>query len=69
MKKSRNIMEAVLFVALSFTPAILPTVTFAQTDKSVKQDVKDAGRSTKEATKKTGRKVKSGTKKVVNKSA
>jgi len=69
MKKSRSILEGLLFVALSFTPAILPTITFAQTDKSVKQDVKDAGHSTKEATKKTGRKVKSGTKKVVNKSA
>jgi hypothetical protein len=38
-------------------------------DKSVKQDVRDAGHSTKEATKTTGRKVKKGTKKVVNKSA
>jgi|HubBroStandDraft_4_1064222.scaffolds.fasta_scaffold53655_1 hypothetical protein len=64
MKKSLRVVEGVLFVALSFMPAILPTITFAQT-----QDVKDAGHSTKEATKKTGRKVKSGTKKVVNKSA
>ena len=52
-------------------PAVLPTSAFAQDDddKSVKQDVKDAGHSTKEATKKTGSKVKKGTKKVVNKSA
>jgi hypothetical protein len=69
MKKSLRVVEGVLFVALSFMPAILPTITFAQTDKSVTQDVKDAGHSTKEATKKTARKVKSGTKKVVNKSA
>ena len=69
MKKSLRVVEGVLFVALSFMPAILPTITFAQEDKSVKQDVKDAGHSTKEATKKTGRKIKSGTKKVVNKSA
>jgi hypothetical protein len=48
-------VEGVLFVALSLTPAVLPTITFAQTqddDKSVKQGVKDAGHSTKEATKK-----------------
>jgi hypothetical protein len=70
MKKSLRVVEGVLFAALSFTPAVLPTITFAQTDdKSVKQDVKDAGHSTKEATKKTGRKIKKGTKKVVNKSA
>jgi hypothetical protein len=69
MKKSLRVVEGVLFVALSFMPAVLPTITFAQTDKSVTQDVKDAGHSTKEATKKTGRKVKNGTKKVVNKSA
>jgi hypothetical protein len=69
MKKSLHVVEGILFVALSFMPAVLPTITFAQTDKSVTQDVKDAGHSTKEATKKAGRKVKSGTKKVVNKSA
>jgi hypothetical protein len=69
MKKSLRVVEGVLFVALSSMPAILPTIAFAQTDQSVKQDVKDAGHSTKEATKKTGHKVKSGTKKVVNKSA
>jgi len=68
MKKSVRLVEGVLFVALAFMPAILPT-TFAQADKSATQDVKDAGHSTKEATKKTGRKAKSGTKKVVNKSA
>jgi hypothetical protein len=66
MKKSLRVVEGVLFVALSFMPAILPTITFAQ---SVKQDVKDAGHSTKEATKKTAGKVKRGTKKVMNKSA
>jgi hypothetical protein len=72
MKKSLRVVEGVLFVALSFIPAVLPTITFAQThddDKSVKQDLKDAGHSTKEATKKTGSKIKRGTKKVVNKSA
>ena len=69
MKKSLCVMEGVLFVALSFMPAILPTITFAQTDKSATQDVKDAGHSTKEAAKKTGHAVKTGTKKVVNKSA
>ena len=72
MKKSLRVVEGVLFAALSFIPAGLPTITFAQThddDKSIKQDVKDAGHSTKEATKKTGRKIKKGTKKVVNKSA
>jgi hypothetical protein len=69
MKRSLRVVEGVLFVTLSFMPAILPTITLAQTDKSVKQDVKDAGHSTKEATKKTGSKVKNGTKKVVNKSA
>ena len=69
MRKSLRVVEGVLFVALAFMPAILPTITFAQADKSATQDVKDAGHSTKEATKKTGRKAKSGTKKVVNKSA
>lgn len=69
MKKLLRVTEGVLFVALSFIPAVLPTITFAQTDKSVKEDVKDAGHSTKEATKKTGRKIKRGTKKVVNKSS
>ena len=69
MKKSLWVMEGLLFVALSFMPAILPTIAFAQTDKSATQDVKDAGHSTKEATKKTGHAVKTGTKKVVSKSA
>src|SRR5579872_4722536 len=70
MKRSLSIVEGVLFVALSLIPAVLPTVTFAQDDdKSVKQDVKDAGHSTKQATKKTAHKVKKDTKKVVNKSA
>jgi hypothetical protein len=72
VKKSLRVVEGVLFVALSLTPAVLPTITFAQTqddDKSAKQDVKDAGHSTKEAANKTGRKVKKGTKKAVNKSA
>ena len=69
MKRLLHVVEGVLFVTLSFVPAILPTITFAQADKSVKQDVKDAGHSTKEATKKTGRKIKRGTKKVVNKSS
>ena len=68
MKKLPRVVEGVLFVALSFMPAVWPTITFAQ-DKSVTQDVKDAGHSTKEATKKTGHKIKSGTKKVVSKSA
>ena len=54
MKKSLRAVEGVLFVALSFMPAILPTITFAQADKSATQDVKDAGHSTKEATKKNG---------------
>jgi hypothetical protein len=69
MRKSLRVVEGVLFVALSFMPAILPTITFAQADKSATQDVQDAGHSTKEATKKTGRRVKSGTKKAVSKSA
>ena len=69
MRKSLCVVEGVLFVALSFMPAILPTIAFAQTDKSATQDVKDAGHATKEATKKTAHKVKNGTKKVVNKSA
>jgi hypothetical protein len=72
MKKSLRVVEGVLFVALSFIPGVLPTITFAQThddDKSVKQDLKDAGHSTKQATKKTASKVKRGTKKVVNKAA
>ena len=69
MKKSLRVVKSILFAVLSFAPGILPTIAFAQTDQSVKQDVKDAGHSTKEATKKTGHKVKSGTKKVVNKSA
>lgn len=69
MKKLLRVVEGVLFVALSFMPAVLPTITYAQTDKSATQDVKDAGHSTKEASKKTAHKVKSGTKKVVNKSA
>jgi hypothetical protein len=72
MKKLLRVVEGVLFVALSSIPAVLPTITFAQThddDKSVKQDLKDAGHSTKKATKKTGSDVKRSTKKVVNKSA
>ena len=54
MKKSLRVVEGVLLVTLSFMPAILPTITFAQADKSATQDVKDAGHSTKEATKKNG---------------
>jgi hypothetical protein len=71
MKRSLRVVGCLLLVALSFLPAVLSTNAFAQNedDKSVKQDVKDAGHSTKEATKKTGSKVKKGTKKVVNKSA
>jgi len=71
MKQSLRVVFGLLLVALSFMPAVLPTTAFAQNDddKSVKQDVKDAGHSTKEAAKKTGSKVKKGTKKVVNKSA
>jgi hypothetical protein len=71
MNKSLRFVFSLLLVALSFMPAVLPISAFAQSDgdKSVKQDVKDAGHSTKEATKKTGSKVKKGTKKVVNKSA
>lgn len=69
MKKLPRVVEGVFFVALSFVPAVLPTIAFAQSDKGIKQDVKDAGHSTKEATKKTGRKIKRGTKRVVNKSS
>jgi hypothetical protein len=71
MKKSPGVVLGLFLVALSFMPAVLPTTAFAQGegDKSVKQDVKDAGHSTKEATKKTGRKIKRGTKNVINKSA
>jgi hypothetical protein len=71
MKKSLCVVHSLLFGALSLMPAVLPTTAFAQNDddKSVKQDVKDAGHSTKEATKKTGNKVKRATKKVANKSA
>jgi hypothetical protein len=72
MKKSLRVVKGVFLVALSCMTGVLPAITFAQThddDKSVKQDVKDAGHSTKEATKKTGSNVKKGTKKVVNKSA
>ena len=70
-KSLRVVVFSLLLAALSFMPAVLPTSAFAQNDddKSVKQNVKDAGHSTKEATKKTGSKVKKGTKKVVNKSA
>jgi hypothetical protein len=71
MKTFLRIVAGLFLVAISFVPAVLPTIAFAQSDddKSVKQDVKDAGHSTKEASKKTGSKVKEGTKKVVNKSA
>jgi hypothetical protein len=71
MNKSLRVVFGLLLVPLSFMSAVVPTSAFAQhdDDKSVKQDVKDAGHSTKEAGKKTGRKVKRGTKKVVNKSA
>jgi len=72
VKRLLSVAQGVAFLALLFIPAILPTGTFAQNnddDKSVKQDVKDAGHSTKEATKKTGSNIKQGTKKVVNKSA
>jgi hypothetical protein len=71
MKNSLRVVLGLFLVALSFVPVALPTTAFAQNedDKSVKQDVKDAGHSTKEATKKTGRKVKKGTKEVISKSA
>jgi hypothetical protein len=72
MKKSLCVVKGVFLVALSCMTGVVPAITFAQTqdnDKSVKQDVKDAGYSTKEATKKTGSNIKKGTKKVVNKSA
>ena len=38
-------------------------------DKTVKEDVKDAGKATGHAVKKTGKNIKKGTKKVVNKGA
>ena len=71
MKRSLHVVFSLLLVGLSFMSAVLPTSASAQNDddKSVKQDVKDAGHSTKQATKKTGSNVKKGTKKVVNKSA
>jgi hypothetical protein len=71
VKKTLRVVGGLLLAALSFMPAVLPTIAFAQNDddKSVKQDVKGAGQSTKEATKKTGSNIKKGTKKVVNKSA
>jgi hypothetical protein len=71
MKNSLRAVFGLLLMAFLFMPAVLPTTAFAQNDddKSVKQDVKDAGHSTKEATKKTGHKVKKGTKKIINKSA
>jgi hypothetical protein len=71
MKKSLRVAEGVLLAVLSVMPTVLPTLSYAQNDddKSVKQDIKDAGHSTKEATKKTGSKAKKGTKKVINKSA
>jgi hypothetical protein len=71
MKKSLRVAKGVFLAVLSFMPTVWPTLAFAQNDadKSVKQDIKDAGHSTKEATKKTASKVKKGTKKVINKSA
>ena len=70
MEKALRIVKGILFVTLLFGPVVLPAVSFAQgDDKSVKQDMKDAGHSTKEAAKKTGKKIKKGTKKVVHKSA
>jgi hypothetical protein len=72
MKKSMCVLRGVFLVALSCMAGVLPATTFAHAqdnDKSVKQDVKDAGHSTKDATKKTGSSIKKGTKKVVNKSA
>jgi hypothetical protein len=71
MKKSLLVVEGVLLIALSCIPAVLPANVLAQNqdDKSVKQDVKDAGHSTVKATTKTGSNIKKGTKKVVNKSA
>jgi hypothetical protein len=74
MKKSTRAIEGVLFMsmALSCIPVALPANALAQThddDKSVKQDVKDAGHSTKKATTKTGHNIKKGTTKVVHKSA
>jgi len=71
MKNSLRVVFGLLLVAFLFMRAALPTTAFAQNDddKSVKQDVKDAGHSTKEATKKTGHKVKKGTEKIISKSA
>lgn len=71
MKKLLRVVKGVLFVTLSFVPAVLPATTFAQSDddKGVKQDVKDAAHSTKQASVKAAGKVKKETKKVVNKSA
>lgn len=64
MKKTLRVVEGLLLAALSFMPTVLPAIAFAQNDedKSVKQDVKDAGHSTKEAAKKTGSNIKKGRK-------
>jgi hypothetical protein len=77
MKKLLRFGQVILFVTLSFMPAVLPATPFARSaqnaqsddDKGVKQDVRDAAHSTKQATIKTGKKAKRETKKVVNKSA
>lgn len=73
MKTSLNLVKAILIVALSVTPFVVPTVGFGQDtdtkDGTVKQDAKDAGHATKKAAKKTGHEVKKDTKKGVNKGA
>jgi len=71
MTKSLTVVKGLLFVTLACAPARSPAAVAAQDNdnKSVKQDVKDAGGSTKSAFKKVGGKVKKDTKKVVNKAA
>ena len=71
MKRVFAVVNAFLLLAVALSIFAGPTTAQQTQDdnKSVKQDVKDAGHSTKEATKKTGKDVKKGTKKAVNKSA
>jgi hypothetical protein len=70
MRRVLNLMSGIGLAMLMSVSVTLPAAGQSTDDnKSVKQDVKDAGHSTKEAAKTTGTDVKKGTKKVVHKSA
>jgi hypothetical protein len=66
----RRFMKRFQSLALGVVLALVgSTATFAQTEKSPGEEMKDAGKATGRAAKKTGHKVKKGSKKAAHKTA